>query len=84
MFAFEIGAEKHICRKILDSALSRPQTWDQDAGGAREGKGGGEGRGGSRVGESARGVECWERVAERSKEPGVEPGPGFTLQLDLD
>lgn len=52
--------------------------------GCRRYEGRERGREGSGVGDSAEGVECWKRAAERTKAPGVEPGPGFTLQLDLD
>lgn len=40
--------------------------------------------GGSGVGESAGVIECWRRAAEHNKAPGIEPGPGYRLQLDLD
>lgn len=34
--------------------------------------------------ESAGVIECSRRVAERTKAPEVEPGPGYRLQLDKD
>lgn len=52
--------------------------------GCRRYEGRGRKRGGSGVGESAGGIECWRRAAEWTKDTGVEPGPGYRLQLDLD